>query len=92
MYKSTNLIINLIITLAGALREIRRYQKETDFLIRKLPFQRLVRQICQELGHYDLRFQASSLTAIQEATEAFLATEFESIIIPYTTLRFKIID
>ena len=30
-----------------ALREIRRYQKSTDLLLRKLPFQRLVRQIAQ---------------------------------------------
>jgi histone H3 len=30
-----------------ALREIRRFQKSTDFLIRKLPFQRLVREIAQ---------------------------------------------
>jgi histone H3 len=30
-----------------ALREIRRYQKSTDLLIKKLPFQRLVREIAQ---------------------------------------------
>merc|ERR1712029_983287 len=30
-----------------ALREIRRYQKSTELLIRKLPFQRLVREIAQ---------------------------------------------
>jgi histone H3 len=29
-----------------ALREIRRYQKTTELLLRKLPFQRLVREIC----------------------------------------------
>jgi hypothetical protein len=33
-----------------ALREIRRYQKSTELLIRKLPFQRLVREIAQDLG------------------------------------------
>lgn len=30
-----------------ALREIRKYQKSTEFLIRKLPFMRLVREIGQ---------------------------------------------
>ena len=32
-----------------ALREIRRYQKSTELLIRRLPFQRLVREIAQDL-------------------------------------------
>jgi len=32
-----------------ALREIRKYQKSTELLIRKLPFQRLVREIAQDL-------------------------------------------
>merc|ERR1711976_692110 len=40
-----------------ALREIRRYQKSTELLIRKLPFQRLVREIAQDYKS-DLRFQA----------------------------------
>ena len=38
LMKSINLIINLIITLAAALRQIRFFQKETGFLILKLPF------------------------------------------------------
>ena len=44
--------------LAGtvALREIRKYQKSTELLIRKLPFQRLVREIAQDFKT-DLRFQ-----------------------------------
>ena len=37
-----------------ALREIRRYQKSTELLIRKLPFQRLVREIAQVMGTEDL--------------------------------------
>jgi histone H3 len=41
-----------------ALREIRRYQKSTELLIRKLPFQRLVREIAQDFKT-DLRFQSS---------------------------------
>uniref|UniRef100_A0A3Q3FGD3 Histone H3 n=1 Tax=Labrus bergylta TaxID=56723 RepID=A0A3Q3FGD3_9LABR len=40
-----------------ALREIRRYQKSTELLIRKLPFQRLVREIAQDFKT-DLRFQS----------------------------------
>lgn len=54
-----------------ALREIRRYQKSTDLLLRKLPFQRLAREIAQSISG-DLRFQAAALAASQEASEAFL--------------------
>ena len=54
-----------------ALREIRRYQKSTDLLLRKLPFQRLAREITQNVRG-DLRFQATALAASQEASEAFL--------------------
>ena len=54
-----------------ALREIRKYQKSTDSLIRKLPFQRLAREIAQSISG-DLRFQATALAASQEASEAFL--------------------
>ena len=59
-----------------ALREIRRYQKSTDLLIRKLPFQRLVREIAQDYKT-DLRFQAASIHALQEATEDYLVGLFE---------------
>ena len=59
-----------------ALREIRRYQKSTDLLVRKLPFQRLVREIAQDL-RADLRFQGSAILALQEAAEAYLASLFE---------------
>lgn len=59
-----------------ALREIRKYQKSTEFLIRKAPFQRLVREITQ--AHKgDLRFQSSALGASQEASEAYLVGLFE---------------
>lgn len=59
-----------------ALREIRKYQKSTDLLIRKLPFQRLVREITQEFKS-DLRFQSSSILALQEASESYLVGLFE---------------
>jgi histone H3 len=58
-----------------ALREIRRYQKSTELLIRKLPFERLVREITQDLGEY--RFQSAALGALQEAAEAYLVHLFE---------------
>ena len=59
-----------------ALREIRRFQKSTELLIRKLPFQRLVREIASEFKN-DLRFQSSAVLALQEATEAYLVGLFE---------------
>ncbi|MBW0526560.1 hypothetical protein O181_066275 [Austropuccinia psidii MF-1] len=59
-----------------ALREIRRYQKSTELLIRKLPFQRLVREIAQDFKT-DLRFQSSAVMALQESAEAYLVGLFE---------------
>eukprot|EP00002_Diphylleia_rotans_P015753 TRINITY_DN304_c0_g1_i6.p1 TRINITY_DN304_c0_g1~~TRINITY_DN304_c0_g1_i6.p1 ORF type:complete len:139 (+),score=31.19 TRINITY_DN304_c0_g1_i6:85-501(+) len=59
-----------------ALREIRKYQKSTDLLIRKLPFQRLVREIAQDYKT-DLRFQTVAVAALQEAAEAYLVGLFE---------------
>ena len=59
-----------------ALREIRRYQKSTELLIRKLPFQRLVRQIAHEINE-DLRFQSAAVCALQQAAEAYLVGLFE---------------
>ena len=59
-----------------ALREIRRYQKSTELLIRKLPFQRLVREITQDFKT-DLRFQSAAVVALQEASEAYLVGLFE---------------
>ncbi|KAK5623341.1 hypothetical protein CRENBAI_015620 [Crenichthys baileyi] len=56
--------------------EIRRYQKFMDLLIRKLPFQRLVREIAQDFKT-DLRFQSSAVMALQEASEAYLVGLFE---------------
>ncbi|XP_056266955.1 histone H3.1-like [Pseudoliparis swirei] len=59
-----------------ALREIRRYQKSTELLILKLPFQRLVKEIAQDLKT-DLRFQMSAILALQESCEAYLVGLFE---------------
>ncbi|EGG19135.1 histone H3 domain-containing protein [Cavenderia fasciculata] len=59
-----------------ALREIRRYQKSSELLIKKLPFQRLVREIAQEFKS-DLRFQSAAIQALQEASESYLVGLFE---------------
>ncbi|KIM34785.1 hypothetical protein M413DRAFT_14901 [Hebeloma cylindrosporum] len=59
-----------------ALREIRRFQKSTELLIRKLPFQRLVREIAMDYKS-NLRFRSSAVNALQEATEAYLVSLFE---------------
>ena len=59
-----------------ALREIRKYQKSTDLLIRKLPFQRLIREVAATFKS-ELRFKSTAILAIQEASEAFLVELFE---------------
>ena len=55
-----------------ALREIRQYQKSTELLIRKLPLQRLVRELAQDLGKINIRFKSGAIMALQEASEAYL--------------------
>jgi histone H3 len=59
-----------------ALREIRKYQNSTELLIRKMPFQRLVREVSHGFRP-DLRWQASAVDALQEASEAYLVSMFE---------------
>eukprot|EP00455_Lapot_gusevi_P000495 TRINITY_DN10225_c0_g3_i3.p1 TRINITY_DN10225_c0_g3~~TRINITY_DN10225_c0_g3_i3.p1 ORF type:complete len:144 (+),score=1.41 TRINITY_DN10225_c0_g3_i3:105-536(+) len=63
----------------AALREIRKYQKSTDLLIRRLPFARLVREESARLSGDGplLRWQASALEALQEAAEDYLVKLFE---------------
>ena len=60
-----------------ALRQIRKYQKSTELLIRKLPFQRLVKEVVQKMFKDNYRFQSTALLALQEASESFLVTMFE---------------
>ncbi|KAG1755610.1 histone-fold-containing protein [Suillus lakei] len=68
-----------------ALREIRKYQRSTDLLLRRLPFSRVVREIAMDMmtdtnyerGEAGLRWQSSAIMALQEATEAFLVHLFE---------------
>ena len=59
-----------------ALHEIRHYQKSSALLIRKLPFQRLVREIAQDFK-MNLRFQSVAILCLQEAAEAYLVGLFE---------------
>ena len=59
-----------------ALRQIRRYQKTTELLIRKLPFNRLVREVADEFKK-ELHFRAEAIQACQEASEAYLVHLFD---------------
>lgn len=61
-----------------ALREIRKYQKGTELLIPKLPFQRLVREIAGQIKA-DLRFTSDAIAALQESSEAFLVQMYEDV-------------
>ena len=66
-----------------ALKQIRQYQKSTELLIRKLPFQRLVREIASDSEVIKsplcgkVRFQSAAVMALQEAAEAYLVGLFE---------------
>ncbi len=65
-----------------ALHEICKYQKSTDLLICKAPFQRLVREIYGDIASIshvssDYRWQGSSILALQEASEAYHVGLFE---------------
>ena len=63
-----------------ALREIRKYQTSTEFLIRKLPFQRFVKEIVQDLFKSETyRFQSTALLALQEASESYLVSMFDDV-------------
>mmetsp|Transcript_86549 Transcript_86549/g.220538 ORF Transcript_86549/g.220538 Transcript_86549/m.220538 type:complete len:149 (+) Transcript_86549:87-533(+) len=58
------------------MQEIRKFQKSEELLIRKLPFQRLVREVTLGINE-NLRFQATAIQALQEASEAYLVGLFE---------------
>lgn len=59
-----------------AVRDMKRYQKSTELLLRRAPFQRLIREIT---GNYSVgtRFAASALLALQEATESYMVKMFD---------------
>ena len=54
-----------------ALPEIQRYQKYTELLVRKMSFQRLVREVAQDFRS-DVCLWATSLRALKEASESFI--------------------
>ena len=60
-----------------ALREIRKYQKTTELLIQKIPFQRLIREITYEMRDNSWRFRPQALLALQEASDYFLVNMFD---------------
>lgn len=57
-----------------ALREIRQYQRSTQLVLRKLPFQRLVREIMQDMLNRATFVQRTAFHVLQEATEAYMVT------------------
>lgn len=59
-----------------SLREIRKYQKSVDTLLRRLPFQRLCRQLLGEMNYTGYRWQQAALVALQEASESYLVGVF----------------
>ena len=59
-----------------ATREIKKYQKTTELLIRKLPFSKLVRELVQSSNKNDVRFQGLAIQALQEAAENYLINLF----------------
>ncbi len=60
-----------------ALREIRRYQRSTNLLVKKMPFERLVREIMQTIRPGGFRLQSAATLALQEAVESYCASIFE---------------
>ena len=58
------------------LREIRHFQKTTELLIRKAPFQRIVREIALKFKR-EVNFQSTAVLALQEASEAYMVGMFE---------------
>ena len=65
----------LVLCLPVGCREIRKYQRSTELLLRKAPFQRLVREITDSVSsEKDKRWQVSAVEALQEAAEAYLVS------------------
>ena len=61
------------------LREIRKYQNSTELLIRKLSFQRLVKEVVYKMFHMEYRFQQTALHARKETSEQFLVSMFQMV-------------
>jgi histone H3 len=63
--------------LPASIRQIRKYQKSTDLLIRKLPFKRMVRTITALYLNDYPRLQGTAILALQEAAESYIVNLFE---------------
>ncbi|KAL0206746.1 hypothetical protein P9112_012457 [Eukaryota sp. TZLM1-RC] len=61
----------------AALKEIRKYQKTSNLLLRRLPFARLVKEIAMSLSEEPLRWQSEAMEALQESAESYLVHLFE---------------
>jgi histone H3 len=61
-----------------AAREIRKFQKTTDILIRKAPFKHLVQEVALKFGKSDLQMQSTAVLALQEAEEYFIVDVFSN--------------
>ena len=61
-----------------AVKRIRKFQKTTDLLIRKAPFQRLVQEVALKFGISDLQMQSTAILALQEAAEYFMVDVFSN--------------
>ncbi|VDM09125.1 unnamed protein product [Wuchereria bancrofti] len=84
-YRHVLIFLNLLCEMEGirALKEIRKYQKSTMLLIRKLPFARLVKEIANEMSDSSVgyRFAVEAIAAVQEAAEAFMVQFFENALL-----------
>lgn len=67
-----------------ALREIRKYQKEVKILFRKLPMQRLYRDVLKDmkdaLGNpvSGLRLQGQALRNLDEIVQSYIVSRYEA--------------
>ncbi len=59
------------------LRKIKRYQKSIDFLISKIIFQRLIREIVMKMK-IDIRFQMTTMIILQKVVEIFVIMIFQN--------------
>ena len=64
----------------NAFREIRKYQKSTDFMISKLSFQRVIRKILFEIvdQNVEMRIQTNALKTLQKTIEIYVIDIFEN--------------
>ncbi len=61
-----------------AIREIQKFKKNTDLLIRKAPVQRLVCKIALKFEKSNLQMQSTAVLALQEAADYFMVDVFSN--------------